>query len=103
MVGVTCGDLARPEILAQHAFAGTRLLNLGDDASLPCRDFPPQGPGEVSWRRSGFSLPPDRRQGLAAQGSSDLLALDRQNSIQDVSLSTGVVFHVGAFECHPRA
>ena len=48
MALVAGGNVRRGEVLAQHALARARLLDLGDDTSLACGDLRAQAADEVA-------------------------------------------------------
>ena len=85
---VAGGDLGRHEVLAQHALARARLLDLGDHRRAARVDPRAQRADEVALRRRA----PRRRARIAARSRCasrrrDLVALDGDDAFEDVGSS----------------
>jgi hypothetical protein len=79
------GDLVRHEMLADHAFAGAGLLDLGNDCGLPRAQLRAQSADEIARRRLRQRLAAHRCRVALALGLGDFLVLDRDDALEDVA------------------
>src|SRR5450830_19577 len=85
MLSVALGNIGGNEILAQHAFGRTGLLDFSNHGGLPSGDFGAQGSDEIPRQDTGLGVKAHRSQGLAFGRSSDFLALHSHDLVQNIT------------------
>ena len=83
-------DRSRIELLPQQASAGACLLDLGDHRGQAGRDLPAQSSRKVPGLLGLFRAPPHQVRADSFLRLRDLLSLDGENPLKDVSHARAV-------------